>query len=80
MSKDFPRFIEIDFTKATEHAMRVRRLYQQLEKHYHENVWTTEEDMLAFSTDVGVLGRLIHGLIKNVNLPLHLTILNFIVK
>ncbi|MCC5467928.1 hypothetical protein [Pelosinus baikalensis] len=39
--------------------MRVRRLYQQLEKQYHENVWTTEEDMLAFSTDVGVLGRLI---------------------
>jgi len=47
------------FTAATERAVRVRKLYQQLEADNHENVWTTEEDMLAFTTDVGALGRLV---------------------
>lgn len=50
---------EFDFSAATERAMQVRRLYQQLEVNNHKSSWTTEEDMLAFTTDIGVLGRLI---------------------
>lgn len=50
---------EFDFSAATERAMHVRRLYQQLEERNHKSVWTTEEDMLAFTTDIGVLGRLV---------------------
>jgi hypothetical protein len=48
-----------DFSVATERAMHVRRLYQQLEESNHKDAWTTEEDMLAFATDIGVLGRLV---------------------
>jgi len=33
--------------------------YQQLEESNHNGVWTTEEDMLAFATDIGALGRLV---------------------
>lgn len=50
---------EFDFSAATERAMHVRRLYQQLEVNNHKGAWTTEEDMLAFATDIGVLGRLV---------------------
>jgi hypothetical protein len=49
----------VDFSAATERAMHVRRLYQQLEERNHNGAWTTEEDMLAFATDIGVLGRLV---------------------
>ena len=52
-------FAGFDFSAATERAMQVRRLYQQLEERNHKNAWTTEEDMLAFTTDIGVLGRLV---------------------
>lgn len=50
---------EIDFTAATERAIRIRKLYQQLEADNHKSIWTTEEDMLAFTTDVGALARLV---------------------
>lgn len=59
MSTKLPEAKAIDFTAATERAMRVRRFYQQLEEHNHNGAWTTEEDMLAFSTDIGALGRLV---------------------
>ncbi|SFL42000.1 nucleoside triphosphate pyrophosphohydrolase family protein [Pelosinus propionicus] len=49
----------LDFSEATEQAMHVRMLYQKLEECNHKGAWTTEEDMLAFTTDVGVLGRLV---------------------
>lgn len=49
----------IDLTAATDSAMRVRRLYQQLEKNSLGRVWTIQEDMLALATDVGVLGRMV---------------------
>lgn len=49
----------IDFKAATESAMRVRRLYQQLEENSLGRVWTIQEDMLGLVTDVGVLGRLV---------------------
>lgn len=51
--------VEFDFSVATERAMHVRRLYQLLEESNHKGAWTTEEDMLAFATDIGVLGRLV---------------------
>lgn len=51
--------INSDFTAATERAMRVRRLYHQLEEQNHKTAWTTEEDMLAFTSDVGALARLV---------------------
>ncbi len=59
MSTKLPKAKAIDFTAATERAMRVRRFYQQLEERNHNGAWTTEEDMLAFSTDIGALGRLV---------------------
>jgi len=59
MSSKLPQSIDIDLNTATERAMRVRRLYQQLEVKNHKTVWTTEEDMLAFVSDVGVLARLV---------------------
>ncbi len=49
----------IDFTAASERALGVRSLYQQLEENNHNSAWTIEEDMLAFSTDIGALGRLV---------------------
>lgn len=59
MNPKLPKPNETDFTTATERAMRVRRLYQQLEIENHKSIWTTEEDMLAFVSDVGVLARLV---------------------
>lgn len=59
MSAKPPEGMGIDFTAATEQAVRVRRFYQQLEEHNHNGAWTTEEDMLAFTTDIGALGRLV---------------------
>lgn len=67
---------EIDFAAATERAVRVRRLYRQLEEQHHKTAWTVEEDMLAFVSDVGMLarfvmaaeGRWVHG--ENLNLEL----------
>ena len=49
----------IDFTAATKQAVRVRNRYRKLEKKHHKTVWTTEEDMLAFVSDVGALSRLV---------------------
>jgi len=59
MNTKLPLPVEINLTTATERAMRVRRLYQKLEEQNHKGLWTTEEDMLAFTTDVGALGRLV---------------------
>lgn len=59
MSKKQPETGTMDFTVASERAVRVRSLYRQLEERNHGGAWTTEEDMLAFATDIGVLGRLV---------------------
>ncbi|MDR3563381.1 MAG: hypothetical protein P4N59_18370 [Negativicutes bacterium] len=59
MSTKPPQNGAMDFTAASERAMQLRSKYQQLETLYHKDVWTTEEDMLAFTTDVGALGRLV---------------------
>jgi NTP pyrophosphatase (non-canonical NTP hydrolase) len=59
MNSKLPGTMNIDFTAATERAMRVRRLYHKLEEQNHNTVWTPEEDMLAFVSDVGLLARLV---------------------
>ncbi len=59
MNREPLRTMDIDFTAATERAMRVRRLYHQLEKQNHQSEWSIEEDMLAFTSDIGVLARLV---------------------
>ena len=49
----------IDFTEALEQSKRIRGLYNQLEMLSLGREWTMQEDMLGFSTDVGLLGRLV---------------------
>ncbi|WP_400245013.1 hypothetical protein AB3U99_01395 [Niallia sp. JL1B1071] len=50
---------EVDFTEALEQSKYIRGLYNQLEQLSLGRKWTLQEDMLGFSTDVGVLGRLV---------------------
>lgn len=52
---------EIDFTEALEQAKYIRGLYNQMEQLSIGRKWTMQEDMLGFSTDVGVLGRFSDG-------------------
>ncbi len=59
MNREPLRSMDIDFTAATQRAMRVRRLYHQLEKQNHQSEWSIEEDMLAFTSDIGILARLV---------------------
>jgi NTP pyrophosphatase (non-canonical NTP hydrolase) len=59
MNQKQPLPINCDFAAATERAMRIRKLYHQLEEQNHKTIWTTEEDMLAFVSDVGILARLV---------------------
>ena len=39
-------------------AEQIRELYHQLELVHHGSEWTVEEDVLAFLTDAGLIGRL----------------------
>lgn len=59
MSSKLSQSNEIDLTLASQRSMHVRRLYNQLEEQILGRVWTVEEDMLGFFTDVGVVGRLV---------------------
>lgn len=59
ISHDNSEVMNIDFITATERAMHVRRLYHQIEEHINGKVWTIQEDMLGFVTDVGIVGRLV---------------------
>lgn len=49
----------IDFSAASERSVRIRKFYHELEKANHNVKWSTEEDMLAFTSDVGMLARLV---------------------
>ncbi|MGG6310042.1 MazG-like protein [Paenibacillus macerans] len=49
---------DMKFSEAVERSLRIRQLYHQLERRYHEQEWTVEEDALAFLTDAGLVGRL----------------------
>ena len=48
----------MSFSKIIERSVAIRQSYHELEKQYHENEWTVEEDALAFLTDAGLVGRL----------------------
>jgi hypothetical protein len=50
---------KLDFSTASERAMRIRAAYHHLEIEHHNGIWTVEEDMLGFVSDVGVLSRLV---------------------
>jgi len=54
-TKDNP----VDFTPPASRAVRIRKLYRQLEERNHGGAWTTQEDMIGFMSDVGELGRLL---------------------
>jgi len=47
-----------DFKEVIERSVQLRNAYHQLEREYHEEEWTVEEDALAFLTDAGLVGRL----------------------
>lgn len=48
----------MNFNEAVERSVQLRKLYHQLEEKYHEKEWSVEEDVLAFLTDAGLVGRL----------------------
>jgi hypothetical protein len=48
----------MNFSEAIERSVQLRKLYHRLERQYHENEWTVEEDALAFLTDAALVGRL----------------------
>lgn len=49
---------DMNFSKIIERSIAIRKSYHKLEKQYHENEWSVEEDALAFLTDAGLVGRL----------------------
>jgi hypothetical protein len=49
---------DMNFSKAVERSVEIRKLYHNLELLYHKKEWTVEEDALAFLTDAGLVGRL----------------------
>jgi hypothetical protein len=50
--------INMIFNEAVERSIKLRKVYNRLERQYHEKEWTVEEDALAFLTDAGLVGRL----------------------
>jgi NTP pyrophosphatase (non-canonical NTP hydrolase) len=48
----------MDFSEAVEKSVKIRNMYHKLERMYHKEEWTAEEDALAFLTDAGLVGRL----------------------
>lgn len=50
---------EINFNEIVERSTKIRKVYHNLERKYHEQEWTVEEDALAFLTDAALVGRLI---------------------
>lgn len=48
----------MNLSEAVERSAKIRKLYHQLERHFHGKEWTVEEDALAFLTDAGLVGRL----------------------
>jgi NTP pyrophosphatase (non-canonical NTP hydrolase) len=59
MNSESSQPADVTLADAAKRATRVRALYHQLEVQYHNTEWSTEEDMLAFSSDIGVLARLV---------------------
>ena len=59
MNTDTAHAGNLNFSDATKRAMGIRALYHKLEVQHHKTAWSTEEDMLDFSSDVGALARLL---------------------
>ena len=49
---------ETTFSELVERSKKLRARYHELEIKHHEDIWTVEEDALAFLTDAGLVGRL----------------------
>jgi NTP pyrophosphatase (non-canonical NTP hydrolase) len=49
----------MDLASATDRALHVRGLYEQMEERIHGSAWTPQELMVGFMQDVGDLGRLV---------------------
>lgn len=49
---------DMNFDKIVERSIAIRESYHKLEKQYHGEKWSIEEDALAFLTDAGLVGRL----------------------
>ena len=43
----------LDLTTATALALRVRKLYNELEVQHHGGAWSNTEDMIGLTRDVG---------------------------
>lgn len=48
----------MEFKKAVEQSIEIRKAYHQLEKKHHGSEWSVQEDALAFLTDAALIGRL----------------------
>lgn len=46
-----------NFDEIVERALALRKKYHELERANHGSEWTVEEDVLAFLTDAGLVGR-----------------------
>lgn len=49
---------DMNFSGIIERSVAIRESYHKLEKQYHGQKWSVEEDALAFLTDSGLVGRL----------------------
>jgi NTP pyrophosphatase (non-canonical NTP hydrolase) len=49
----------MDIATASEQALRVRRLYHQLEERFEGSAWTVKDDMLGLVNDIGTVSRLV---------------------
>lgn len=47
----------MDIKQVVNRSKKIRAAYHQLEKQHHGSEWTVEEDVLAFLTDAGLIGR-----------------------
>lgn len=48
----------MDLKDAKRRSVEIRKAYHKLEEKYHGSEWSIEEDVLAFLTDAGLVGRL----------------------
>jgi NTP pyrophosphatase (non-canonical NTP hydrolase) len=49
---------DIKLNEVIERSKKIRELYHELELRHNGTKWTVEEDVLAFLTDAGLVGRL----------------------
>ena len=49
----------MDLQEVVERSWAIRQAYHELEVKHHDSKWTGEEDLLAFSNDIGNFQRLV---------------------